>query len=182
MNNQKELKKIEKCISCKDLCAIEREYIDTLSVYGFPVKMSGELVAVKFVYDFMADGYKIIRKKDITEVFCGEAEYFLESIIKNEHKDLSIGFPDINISDMRTLLSDLKKSGQLVTLECEDFEENIIIIGRITDIDGKTVTLRTFDGRGVWDKESACVDIDDITCVSIENAYVNIIAKYLKKE
>lgn len=43
----------------------------------------------------------------------------------------------------------------------------------------KELTLRTFDGMGVWDKECASVPLGDVTCISIGNAYVNILSKYL---
>lgn len=182
MNNGNELKKIEQCIKNGRLCAVEREYVDTFSMYGFPFDMSEELIMIEFVYDFRGDGFKVIRKKDVTGVYCTEAEQFLEKVIKSEKTCFNEEKPDVGIDSMRTLLCDLKNKGALVTIECEDFEENIIVIGKITGVGEKDITMRTFDGRGVWDSDEARVYIDDITCVSIGNSYVNIISKYLREE
>lgn len=182
MDNKKQLAKIEKCMESSSLCAISRDYIDTFSLYGYPVDASGELVAISFIYDFMPDGYKIIRKKDITDVFCGAAERFLDKVIKNEHKDFKPELKNIKLSTMKALCDELMSSGQIVTLECEDFEENIVLIGKIASIDGNLVSIKTFDALGVWDKEISSVELDDITCITIDNSYVNIISKYLREK
>ncbi len=180
MNNQKSIQKIEKCIDAKSLCAIEREYVDTLCIYGYPVKMSDELCMLTFVYDFTVDGYKIIRKSDVTEVYFGEEEKFLQKVTESENDGFAPKALDVKIDSMRALFEDLKKSGSLVTVECEDFEGNILLIGKVDSVDGDVLTLRTFDGVGKWDKETSSVDIDDVSCVSLDNLYMKIIEKYLK--
>lgn len=180
MNNQKCIQKIEKCISEKSLCAIEREYVDTLCLYGYPAKMSDELCVMHFVYDFTFDGYKIIRKSDVTEVYFGEEEKFLQTVTEKENEGFSVKAPDVNIDSMRELFEDLRQKEILVTVECEDFEGNILLIGQVADVKGDILTLRTFDGMGKWDKETSSVDIDDVSCVSIDNSYMNIIGKYLR--
>lgn len=180
MNNQKSIAKIEKCINEKKLCAIGREYVDTLCLYGYPTNMSKELCAMHFVYDFTIDGYKIIRKSDITEVYSGEEEAFLSSVTEKENAGFAVKAPELNIESMESLFEDLMEKGTLVTVECEDFEENILLIGKVVGTDGDVVELKTFDGMGRWDKEISSVDIDDVSCVSIGNSYMNIIEKYLK--
>lgn len=45
MNHQKEIDKIKESIKSGALCAINRDIIDTLSIYGFPVEMSDTLAA-----------------------------------------------------------------------------------------------------------------------------------------
>ncbi len=182
MDNKKQLAKIEKCMESSSLCAISRDYIDTFSLYGYPVGASGELVAISFIYDFMPDGYKIIRKKDITGVFCGQPERFLDNVIKSEHEGFKPELKDMQLSTMKALCDSLMQGGQIVTVECEDFEENIVLIGKIASIDGNLVSIKTFDALGVWDKEVSSVELDDITCITIKNSYVNIISKYLKEK
>lgn len=180
MNNTQQILKLEKCIENSALCAINREIIDTFSLYGYPVSAKGDLVVLSFVYDFMPDGYKIIKKSDITEVFCGKEEKFLDKIVKGEHPAFKAEAPDFNIQSMRTLCEDLMKKETIVTIECEDFEENIVLIGQIKDVDKHLVTLKTFNGLGIWDKETSSVEIEEISCISVGNSYVNIISKYLK--
>ena len=179
MNNTASIEKLEKCIEKGYLCAVNREIIDTFSLYGYPVRSKGELAVMLFVYDFMPDGFKIIRKRDITEVYGGKEERFLDKVVKSEHPELEIIAPSLKIDSMRALCEDLMQKSQIVTVECEDFEENIILIGQIVNVNKNVVTMKTFDGLGVWDDEMASVELEDITCVSIGNSYVNIISKYL---
>lgn len=180
MNNKKCIDRLKKCIDEKSLCAIEREYIDTLCIYGYPTKMSDELCAVSFVYDFVPDGCKIIRKSDVTEIYCTEAESFLQNITEKENADFSLKAPDVCIDGMQELFDDLKQKKCLVTVECEDFEGNILLVGRVIDTANGLVTLCTFDGTGKWDDEPSSVDIDAVSCVTIGNSYMRIIEKYLK--
>ncbi|MBE7026101.1 MAG: hypothetical protein E7410_00825 [Ruminococcaceae bacterium] len=179
MNNKSQLLKLEKCIENGNLCAINREFIDTFSLYGYPVYAKGELAVISFVYDFMPDGYKIIRKSDITDVFSGKAEQFLDKVVKGERPSFKADMPDLKLDNMISLCTDLMKKEKLVTIECEDFEENIILIGQIMGVEKNIVSIKTFDGLGVWDKECSSVSADDITCISVGNSYVNIISKYL---
>lgn len=179
MNHQKEIEKIKESIKSGALCAINRDVIDTLSIYGFPVEMSDTLAAVAFVYDFMPDGYKIVRTSDITEVFAAEAEQFLERIVKTERPAFVPERTGLALGSMYELCEDLMARDSFVTVECEGYEENIFLIGKIVQVSKKELTLRTFDGMGVWDKECASVPLGDVTCISIGNAYVNILSKYL---
>ena len=179
MNHQKELDKLKASIKSGALCAINRDIIDTLSIYGFPVEMSETLAAVAFVYDFMPDGYKIVRTSDITEVFSSEAERFLERIIKTERPAFAPERTGLALGSMYELCEDLMTRDRFVTVECEGFEETIFLIGKIVRVSKKELTLRTFDGMGVWDKEYASVPLGDVTCISIGNAYVNILSNYL---
>ena len=182
MNNKSQYSKLDKCIENGSLCAINREFIDTFSLYGYPVYASGELAVISFVYDFAPDGYKIIRKSDITDVFSGKAEQFLGKVVLGENQSFKASVPDFKLNNMLLLCEDLMKKEKLVTIECEDFEENIMLIGQIAGIDKNIVNIKTFDGLGVWDKECSSVSVDDITCISIDNSYVKIISKYLTQE
>lgn len=179
MKNKAELEKLKKCMENHALCALNRDFIDPLSIYGFPVEMSGSLAAVAFVYDFMPDGYKIVRVTDITEVFCEEAERFLENIVRTEHKDFVPEPTGFALDSMQELCTDLKKRDCFVSIECEAEEENIFLIGKIQSVTQKELRLRTFDGMGVWDEEEASVPIDGVSCISVGNAYVNVLSKYL---
>lgn len=182
MDNKKEIEKIIKAAEEKKLCAVWREYIDTYSLYGFPTKVGDELIAIDFIYDFRWDGYKIIRKADVTEVICGEDEAFLQKITQNEYKEYEPKEPALDISSMKSALESLYKSKKTVTIECEDFEGSELYMGQIAGFEKGAVLLRTFSGVGIWDKKYTKIDINDVTCVSVDNSYARIITGYLKEE
>ena len=179
MGNEKERRILEQSIQNAALCAVNRDYIDPLTLYGFPVELSGELAAFSFIYDFRPDGYKIVRTSDITEVFSEEAEHFLERIVRAENPVFVPKPTGFALDSMAALCADLKEKETIVTVECEGGEENLFLIGRICRVTKKDIAMRTFDGMGIWDTEEAVVPLGDITCVSIGNAYVEILSKYL---
>ena len=80
--------------------------------------MSGELAALAFIYDCRPDGYKIVRSREITEVFCAEAEQVLERIVKAENAGFAPRPTGLALDSMHALCLDLKQKGLFVTVEC----------------------------------------------------------------
>lgn len=179
MENRNEIAKLQQCLKRKAMCAVERAYIDVNSMYGFLVGMSGELAVLSFVYDFMPDGYKIIRTRDVTDVMCTDAEQFFEAIVLKENEGFTPVPAEYAIDNMAVLCKDLMERGAYVTVELEGFEENFLYIGKIVEVTQKALSLRIFDALGVWEKEAVCVPLEDVTCISVGNRYVNILSRYL---
>ncbi|HIV03267.1 MAG TPA: hypothetical protein IAC74_06795 [Candidatus Aphodoplasma excrementigallinarum] len=182
MGNQKERELLKQSMQNAALCAVNRDFIDPLTLYGFPVELSGGLAAFSFIYDFRPDGYKIVRTSDITEVFSEEAEHFLERIVRAENPEFTPEPPGFALESMAALCTDLQEKKKIVTVECEGSEETIFLIGQICRVTNKEISMRTFDGMGVWDTEKAAVPLGDITCISVGNAYVEILSKYLTEK
>ncbi len=178
--NDEQLAILEQAIEDKMLCAVNRDMIDYLSIYGYPVAMSDKLVALRYVYDFAPDGIKIIRTQDITEVFCGEVELFNDKIVKAENAMLDLEAPALNLYSVKSLCADLQKSGQLVTVDCEGYEASRFYVGKIVALEDKCAKILSFDGLGVWDNQPVEVEYKKITCISVGSHYVNTISKYLK--
>ena len=171
---------LQRALAEKTLCAVNRDMIDYLSIYGYPVAMTDKLVALRFVYDFEPDGIKIIRTQDITEAFCGDVEAFNDRIVKSECGDLKLDAPPLNLYSIKSLCADLQKSGQLVAIDCEGYEESQFYVGKIVALEDKCAQVLCFDGLGVWDKKPISVDYKKITCISVGSHYVETISKYLK--
>ena len=115
--NDEQLAVLEQAMAEKKLCAVNRDMIDYLSIYGYPVAMSDKLAAVRFVYDFKPDGIKIVRIQDITEVFCGDVETFNDHIVKSECGALDLTPPSLNLYSVKSLCADLQKSVHLVAID-----------------------------------------------------------------
>lgn len=171
---------LEKALSEKALCAVNRDLIDYLSIYGYPISVTKNLVALRFVYDFVPDGIKIIRTQDITEAFCGEAEAFCDRIVKAENTALNLEAPALNLHSMKTLCADLQKSGQVVHVDCEGYEESQFYVGKIVSVSEKAAEVLCFDGLGIWEKKATTVDYKKITCITVGSRYADTISKYLK--
>ncbi len=171
---------LDQALEEKSLCAINRDMIDYLSIYGYPVAVTKNLVALRFVYDFAPDGIKIVRTQDITEAFCGEAEAFNDRIVKAENAALDLSAPQLNLESMKTLCADLCKQEKIVAIDCEGYEESQFYIGKIVSVGDKQAQVLCFDGLGVWDKKPVSLEYKKMTCVGIGSRYAETISKYLK--
>lgn len=175
-----QLELLQQALESKSLCAVNRDMIDYLSIYGYPVAITKNLVALRFVYDFVPDGIKIVRTQDVTEVFCGEAENFNDKIIKAENAQLDLSAPQVSLGSVKALCADLQKSGQIVAIDCEGYEESRFYVGKIVETLDKQARVLCFDGLGVWDKSPIEIDYKQMTCIGIGSRYVKTISKYLK--
>lgn len=176
-----ELEKIQECIKNKRLCAINRDMIDELTTYCFPLVMSEKLILAANVYDFAIDGYKIMRCSDISEVFCDDAEEFNEMILKKE-KVLDEFEPEIiEIQNFKQVFNHFCQNKENIIIQCEGYEQSLFYVGCVSNVGKSEIKIKTFDGCGIWDQNETSIPLKKITCVSYKSRYVNIISKYLKK-
>ncbi len=175
-----QLELLRQAVESKSLCAVNRDMIDYLSIYGYPIAVTEKLIALRFVYDFAPDGIKIVRTQDVTEVFCGEAEVFNDKIIKAENAHLDLSAPQVSLDSVKSLCIDLQKSGKIVAIDCESYEESRFYVGKIVETLDKQARVLCFDGLGVWDEKPIEIDYKQITCIGIGSHYVETISKYLK--
>lgn len=171
---------LENALAEKKLCAVNRDMIDYLSIYGYPVAITKNLVALRFVYDFAPDGIKIVRTQDITEAFCGAAEEFNDKIVKAENASLDLSAPQLNLDSTKALCADLCKQEKVVAIDCEGYEESAFYIGKIVSVGDKQAQVLCFDGLGVWDKKPVSLAYKQMTCIGIGSRYAETISKYLK--
>ncbi len=176
-----EIEKIKQCIEQKSLCAINRDMIDELTTYCFPLALSDRLVLLANVYDFSIDGYKIMRTQDITEVFCDDAEEFNEMIIRKEGVLDDFNPKIIDVKNLKNVFDYFLKSGQSIIVQCEGYDESLFYVGKIGAVLKNEIELKTFDGCGVWDKKSTKIAYNKITCVSYGSRYVTVLSKYLSQ-
>lgn len=153
--------------------------IDELTTYCFPIALSDKLVLLANVYDFNIDGYKIIRTQDITEVFCDDAEEFNEMIIRKEGIVDNFKPIKLDVSNIKAVFKQL--SDRCIIVQCEGYEESLFYAGTVCAINKNDIELRTFDGCGVWDKESVHIPYKKITCISYASRYLDILSKYLSE-
>ena len=177
--NKELLNKLENVVKNSNLCTIKRENIDTNPIHGFPVQYDSQFVLVEYEYDFQMDGYKIIRTKDITELRQGTIEEFVENIFAKEGIPHHIDTCIVNIiGGFQEFFSQFQKKDSTVIIECEACEENKFLIGKIIKIGEEYVDIICFDALGKWDESEIRVEYQDITCITFESRYINIMSRY----
>lgn len=157
---------------------IKRSNIDKGLLYCIPLKVGQDLVFVQYLYDFLIDGYKILRIKDITAIRSGDQERFSEKILRDEGILNQIKTPPVNVNNWGTVLHDILVLEKNVVVECEILGE--FYIGRIVEVSKTTLSLLHFDPLGVWDDEPTQIDFKDISVVSFDDRYSSIMSKYTR--
>jgi tetrahydromethanopterin S-methyltransferase subunit F len=138
--------------------------------------MSQKYLLVKYWYDFLFDGYKIVRLEDITEVI---QEKFVEKIHEREkivaNNELTA---PINIDGWQQIFCGFLFSNMVISIECEHIDGVIFYLGKILGATASSVEILQFDGEGKWDECKTMVEFQDITCISFNSRYIKIMSKY----
>lgn len=160
---------------------IKRSKIDSEDLNVIPLAVGQNLVLLQELYDFDLDGYTIIRIKDITSIVMTKSQQFSQHILKEEGILDQIRKSSINsLDNWINVLNELSIQNKNIIVECEDMESSKFFIGKIIAIDKKYFYLLYFNGAGEWDKEPTEILLKDITSLSFDSKYINVISKYLR--
>jgi hypothetical protein len=168
---------LENFIKNENIISIKRENLDESKLVSIPVKMSKKLLLVKYWYDFLFDGYKIIRIRDITEI---KQEMVIEEIHKREKITTNSGnITSLDIDGWQQIFKWMFSLDIIVIIECERINEIDFYIGRILDVRTKAVKILHFDGEGKWDENKTVIKYQHITCVSFYCRYIKFMSRYV---
>ena len=145
-----------------------------------PIAVSKEFVLVLNYLDFIADGFYIIRIKDIVNLCYSDSCRYFETIVKKEGAMTFIQHtPPITLSSWNTVFCSLKKLDGIVIVDIG--KENCVNVGKICNVLEDAVSMLCFSPTGEWDDQEWVETFDNITGVKFDNHYTNSFAKYLPK-
>lgn len=179
MNIEKLYELLEKFITNENIISIKRERIDPDNILATPLVFSQRFLLIVYWYDFFFGGYKIIRINDITDVVQGASELFLEKIYKEEkiienHKN----FPMPNMLSWQQIFKWLFSLNLITIIENEGLDNSDFHIGKILNTKSDTVEISEFDGAGRWIEDTSVVDYENISCVTVQDRYSELMGKY----
>lgn len=181
MNQVKLREKLKEIIQLKQGVKIERFYIECNAIHCFPILLGKKLLFVRCENDFELDGYMILRLKDITNIRSDESERFLKLILREEgiipHENNQVV---TKIDDWEDLFKELKELGKYYIVECERLDDGDFYLGEIIKVNKQSIVFQHFDGVGEWEEKPTKIAYKDITSVSVDKRYINIISKYVK--
>ena len=170
---------IKICGQNNNLTEIERKNIDTSNILATPLKVSNELLLIAYWYDFVMDGFKVIRISDITNIIQNESIEFIKMIFEKEKiKADELDIQTINISSWYSFFKEIKKEQQIVIVESERKTDSDFYIGRIEMVEDNNLKLLCFDTAGNWDNEASIIGYSNITCVTFQDRYSSYMGKY----
>ncbi len=155
------------------MTGIEYEYGDGAK-YGYPVRVGKDLFLIAVDDDFILNGFKVRRLRDIFEIQDRNGMY--QTIAEKEGlTDFEV--PDVDITDWRSVFTSLKRMNRHIIVERE-YEPDFFRLGIIESVAEDHVVLRHYDADGVW-QEPARIEYHEITSVTFDDRYANTFSKYV---
>ncbi|MFM9926872.1 hypothetical protein VLK31_28065 [Variovorax sp. H27-G14] len=176
------MQQLEQHLLDGDLVSIYRTGIDDHQIQGFVLAASPALVLLQYVYDFRLDGLMALRIEDITQIEVTATDRLQKQLITDE--GLAHQSPlteQFNAVSWRELISSLSPANSLMILECEAGEFNDFVIGKICQINGESLQIRTFSGTGEWADVTTELHYEDITCCQVGTNYANVYQRYFER-
>lgn len=173
---------IHAAIARRQQVRLTRPGIAARNVHCFPLHLEGELFLVQEVNDLELDGYSVLRLRDVTEVRNGQHERFAERVIEGEGVLAQVRPPEppVALASWTILFQSIAAARwPLVILDCEEYDDEPMYVGRVVEAGAATVSFRCVDALGVWDAAPDDVPYEQITAVRFGDRYTTILARYV---
>ncbi len=170
-------------IKNNEIVEIFREGIDEFSLLTNVIDASSSLVQIESISDFAVNGQKIIRIKDITNIYTcdtNESLDFINNISIKENIFREKSSKKFNLKSFRDVFQDFVNLKMAVTVEC-NFEDAIdYYVGWIKSVNQNIALMQCFDGSGNMFVDEVKVNIDYVSALTFGDRYTHIMSKYAK--
>jgi hypothetical protein len=175
---------LQKHIDNKDFVKIFRTFQDTeKNISGFILSMTKNFLLVQLDYDFILNGYSIIRKDQFDSLRCNKYDKTQKRIFQAEGIiDRFYGLDkSVSLTNWQDIFTDLEKLDYHIIIECENKKRPKFLIGPIEKVTKNKINIQNYDPTGKLDEKSSSVKYDDITIVTFGDNYSTTFRKYLRQ-
>jgi len=168
-------------IKDRALVAVRRESIDARLIQGFVLQFSDELLLLQYVYDFHLDGRLIVRRRDITAIFCRSTDIFQRQLLIDNGLFSKIDFPvSLDLTSFSRFLNH-QAGTPIVIIEREQHDDASFWIGRHLGSTSQNIRLRELTGSGRWLGVPTDIPADEVTCCQLSTNYIRFYADYFDR-
>lgn len=182
MKKEKIQKRLERHYSEKRYVRLIRSkgYFEEITT-GFIIGKSDNFIFFQETDDFKALGYIIFPIKTIKHARYNRFDKAIHRILKKEGqlKKIRVKYK-IDLTSWESIAKYLKKTKLTIISQCEHPKKNSFCIGKIKEINQKSISIQYFDAEGILDKTNTKNKFKHITKLSFDNRYANIFSKYVK--
>jgi len=151
---------------------ISRDELDDGWLNGFVVAVGTNLFAMELISDAIyLDGFVCLRIEDVS---CAEFPAphwsFTKSALSLRGQDVSEALP-VDCSTISTVLRSIPQSAGLIAVHTEDLDSDVCHIGKIADLNEKSLTLDTISPDATWHDEQMVFELLDVTRIDFGGAY-----------
>ena len=174
---------LQKYIDKKAFVKIFRTVCDKEeNLSGFILDMSKGFLFLQLDYDFMLDGYAIIRLGDFDSLRLSSYERTQRKIFNAEGIfSTSYGFDKpLPLTNWTDILKTLKSYDLHVIIENINKGYLDFWIGEIKNVSDKSVRIHNYNPDGLFDDKPKNIKLDNISIITFGDRYSTIFRKYLK--
>jgi hypothetical protein len=166
----------------RELVSLHRSAIDNLSILGFVIGVSDQLVALQYVYDFSLDGLLVLRREDISDVSRNRGTEFQQSLLATEGMVRKIPFGlQLSLETWDAALSQLALLSPLLILQAEAKTTPSFVIGRLVKATAKQAEVLGFSVDGRWYTAPTCIRYSDLTWVQADTNYIRFYQRHFDR-
>lgn len=154
------------------------------NISGFILGMSKGFLFLQLDYDFMLDGYAIIRLDDFDSLRLSSYERTQRKIFKAEGiLDTAYGFDkSLPLTSWTEIFKTLKSYDLHVIVENINKDYLDFWIGEIKKVTDKSVSIHNYDPDGQLYDKPTNIKFDTISIVKFGDRYSTVFRKYLKQK
>jgi hypothetical protein len=149
---------------------------------GFILGMSKGFLFLQLDYDFMLDGYAIIRLDDFDSLRHSSYERTQRKIFNAEGIfETTYGFgKHLPLTSWTDILKALKSHDLHIIVENINKDYLDFWIGEIKNVTDKSVSIHNYDPDGQFDDKPKSIKLDTISVIKFGDRYSTVFRKYLK--
>jgi len=149
--------------------------------YLIPLKASDKLFLAINEDDFLFDGFRISRFRDVKEMRIKNDKY--DEIIQSEGLLNNVYIPEIDLENWKTVFDGLKNINKNIIVEYETAEgkDDKFTIGKIKQVYRGCLYMYYFDADGIWETEPYRIPFSEVTSVTFDSRYINVFTNYISQ-
>jgi len=164
------------------LVTIYRENINDTGIQGFILGYLKKLILLQYVYDFNLDGIIILQRSDVTSIESDESGLFQTQLLKDEGLYDKVDFTKTyDLKNWKTVLATIGSTYQFITLEDENPDDYVFMIGKITKLGRKKVSVQEFTCTGTWNEKVSKMSYKNISSFRAGNNYAKVYERYFEE-
>lgn len=143
------------------------------SFYGFIRQFNKDFLLLEhYNDDGLFNGIVVFRRSDVTRIKWDNNEVNSTRKLLNKHSDEK-KISMIRIDSIQSILKTINKAYKHLTINDQNVDDGICIIGEIKEMDKSTIVIHEFGPKKSLDRGTTMFSINDITRVDAGGIYEN---------
>jgi hypothetical protein len=149
---------------------LDRKKTDRLPLYGFVLAANPTYTLLAPAYDFVLNGFCVIRNKDVTQhTVYSDPECFTSRALQLLGVSVPSS-PDIDIASFVTVAQSAAQRFPLIVVHCERRQPDACWVGRYRSHTKKRLVLDSIDPSASWDGTET-IKLRDVTMIGFGALY-----------